>query len=670
MADRTPRLGKAVEDGELRYVSPSQVTTASHDQDGGCLRKWWFDKVAGIKPPSTKSQELGTAVHAELEHYLNTGEAVLGKIAAQARPHLPPPKSVLTEHSFGIDWRPGAEADALRDDVVLAGVPVIGFVDVLNLDGLQRDASTDTWTPSDVPEVIDWKTSGNPTQYAKTGTALVRTVQMPIYGAIALRRAEEAGRRPASARVTHVTLATKGKPEPVRGTVVLDRLTIERRLFTIGATVDRMKAAAVVATASDVDFNAESCKSFGGCPYWDTCEKPAIVALRTALGGKGDALMSTLDDLLDSTPAKPAAKPHRGLTPGVDARPADLTLAEKKAWLAAQQEREMAELEAEEVKASTPPPAAKPAPAVAPGAIEFVTVGSTKPAPAKRATIKAKDAKQRSRYILPFGGAMVPVEYISLTRGGRSFGRLDGGDGPLILADDEELYVGDDVVAPDAPKSGESGPAFDPIPAGDTVPEKIRAAQGATPAPPPVEEKPKRTRKAKAPAEPPAPPPQAPAQALGPAASVLDDLLNTDPAPTETAARALESTLPVREPEADPEERVGLTPEGAKHAPPPVGYTLLLNAALVKGGGTTSLADLMEFAHEAIRLEFKCVDLRTATDERLTFGRWKGVFAAAIRHAVEKQGVGGYVVADLSSELASVAVEALMPGAVAVIRGF
>jgi hypothetical protein len=49
-------------------VSPSQVGTFLQ-----CQRKWGWDKLDGLRPPPTKSQELGTAMHAQLENWLKEG---------------------------------------------------------------------------------------------------------------------------------------------------------------------------------------------------------------------------------------------------------------------------------------------------------------------------------------------------------------------------------------------------------------------------------------------------------------------------------------------------------------------------------------------------------------------------------------------------------------------
>jgi hypothetical protein len=83
-----------------------------------------------------------------------------------------------------------------------------------------------------------------------------------------------------------------------------------------------------------------------------------------------------------------------------------------------------------------------------------------------------------------------------------------------------------------------------------------------------------------------------------------------------------------------------------------------------------NLAEVVETVHQAMRETFKCDDMRCANDERLAFGRWKGAFAAGLRHYHERTPLAGYVVAEArGSELVALAVEALAPLADGVIRG-
>src|SRR5574343_1502397 len=112
--------------GVLAQVSVSQVNTFDATQDGGCPTKWWLNKVMGREIPGTKAQAVGIEGHEQLEHYLLTGEDVLGPVARAGKHLLPPPRDprVLVEHE-------------LRG--TLAGVALLGYTDVLNTTGLHVD---------------------------------------------------------------------------------------------------------------------------------------------------------------------------------------------------------------------------------------------------------------------------------------------------------------------------------------------------------------------------------------------------------------------------------------------------------------------------------------------------------------------------------------------------
>ena len=94
---------RTVEGGVLKRLSVSQV--AQFDPAaGGCPRKWWFQRVARREEPPSRFQELGTALHAEVEKYQKTGDAgALGPVTQAAASLLPPPRHplVLSEVPFG-----------------------------------------------------------------------------------------------------------------------------------------------------------------------------------------------------------------------------------------------------------------------------------------------------------------------------------------------------------------------------------------------------------------------------------------------------------------------------------------------------------------------------------------------------------------------------------------
>ncbi len=80
-------------------ISPSQYKTA-FDPETGCLRKWAFYKIEGIKSDTTAAQQLGTNTHEQAENYLRDGtppdlKTKPGKIFASGM-HLLPRRELVT----------------------------------------------------------------------------------------------------------------------------------------------------------------------------------------------------------------------------------------------------------------------------------------------------------------------------------------------------------------------------------------------------------------------------------------------------------------------------------------------------------------------------------------------------------------------------------------------
>jgi RecB family exonuclease len=139
---------------QFKSFSASQVSTFRT-----CKRQWWFQSIMGLPTPQRASAKLGEAVHLQLEKYLEDGtlpdeSTEAGRIAKTGIPHAPTPGEVWVEVSMSD--RKKRDSDPMdTGDVPLpgnmprlhvAGLPVNGFIDVLDLSG-------------DKPVVIDWKTT-------------------------------------------------------------------------------------------------------------------------------------------------------------------------------------------------------------------------------------------------------------------------------------------------------------------------------------------------------------------------------------------------------------------------------------------------------------------------------------------------------------------------------
>jgi RecB family exonuclease len=261
--------------------SASQVDTFQ-----SCHRKWWFNKILGLEIPQHPSAAIGSAVHAELEGYLTGEHGVdkLGPIARMALPFAPRPETVYVERAI--------------EDLKLeaAGLPALGYIDVLNL----RD---------DPPEVLDWKTTSS-FQWAKTADDLLRNVQMTVYAKATHAMFDQLGLAPPEAvRVTHVALLTKAPHEARRTTALMDRATMEANWAHVERTVGEMKEVALAQTPDKVAPTKSSCSAYGGCPFRGRCQAldstKDIKNPLSPFAGMGSCSTTTTEDTMNAN--KPAA---------------------------------------------------------------------------------------------------------------------------------------------------------------------------------------------------------------------------------------------------------------------------------------------------------------------------------------------------------------------------
>jgi len=248
---------KSVHAGQLRQVSASQISKFDASQLGGCNRRWYFDKVLGISEPTTKSLERGTSVHSEIEHYLKTGENVLGDIARAGMKFIPSEQIEL--HQIEVDLQ----------NAMIADVPLTGRIDLVNDSefwigeyGEKQDQVCDSL------EIVDWKTTSN-LSYAKSGLDLLQTVQMPLYG-------YHIGKHPLKkyVRLSHVYFQTRGAAKAKKSTALFSLDEITSRYQAIERVVELMKQAAQLPNVTDLEPNPQSCHAFGReCAYAPQCPR-------------------------------------------------------------------------------------------------------------------------------------------------------------------------------------------------------------------------------------------------------------------------------------------------------------------------------------------------------------------------------------------------------------
>jgi hypothetical protein len=251
--------GKAVVDGVIQYLSPSQIASADAESYGGCPRRWWFNKVAGKKEPTSKAQARGTELHEQIENYLRTGQKALDRTILAGKHYIPDPdSSLLIEHSI--------------DDGLLtaAGIPVVGYIDLV----VPR-------LPKSV-EIKDWKFTGN-LDYATPSGKLPDQIPMVSYGEWAARRFG-----PEEVRLTHVYFSTKVRKSEKKS-IAVPRSDIARRWNRAEGVARSMIDWARESECSQVPDNTRSCKAYGGCPHATYCPTSRDQTLVDIFGAAGAA---------------------------------------------------------------------------------------------------------------------------------------------------------------------------------------------------------------------------------------------------------------------------------------------------------------------------------------------------------------------------------------------
>lgn len=280
---------KAVVDGVIQYVSVSQIQTFDIDTFGGCPRKWWYDKIAGVPQPTTKAQAIGSEVHKQIENYLLTGEDTLGPIARAGKHFLPTPKiHLLVEHEF------------TPTSLDVSGIPLKGFIDVVNESGQYKDNEGKTHY-EDIVEVIDHKTTSD-FKYSKSASDLRKSIQMVGYAEFVRRRDVTGVSR---VRVSHNNFLTRGAPAARKVTTTIEVPEILSKWESVARTVNAMKVVAKAERVEDVDANYEACSAYRGCPYLSICPR-AKDAVMSFIETKGDG-MSLLNRFMKQTVNPPDA---------------------------------------------------------------------------------------------------------------------------------------------------------------------------------------------------------------------------------------------------------------------------------------------------------------------------------------------------------------------------
>ncbi len=605
----------SVIDGELMFVSPSLIVKFDPNSDGGCYRKGYYRYVLRVPEPQRSSAALGTQIHAEIEQHADPRFA--------NRPTVPlgywsqPAKRFIPTTVAGVEV--GIESAGLR----AAGVPVAGFVDMLNTTGTYIDSEGETWDdPAGTIEIIDWKSTSDP-KWAKTPQQVGRLVPMVTYARALAAEAPWA-------RLSHIYLRTRGRPEAIKRTTLLPIATIHDRWEQVEGIVRSIKDVVRAASPLEVEANTRACPTFGGCYYRDRC--PAYNTGRS------------LEDLF-------GAATSASLLGGIE----DIMSIKDKIKASAQAEPSMADLlaglEAEEKAAAAPPPA----PAVDPRDAAFAeawqnvnAAGKGFPALADEAAVFwARMAKQDPP--TPGSGFAGGGLLSKLTI--REYGKM------LELA----AQLGKPVSAPAAapvPVTVEI-PVVETVTRTEETPIPVLAPDAPASDPAlaavrPVEAAPQETGEAE----------------LERARQQLRDAGGSENDHSDVVAAGLEpvvGTKPKRTRKAAGSPP-GVPAVGDTGEPTPIGKGVTLYINAIPEMPYLSLDGYVDGMSEILCRQFGAADLRcAAADGPLGFGKWRGALAALARETPPAP--GAYVVFTRGRDLHEVVADALASKASLVVRG-
>lgn len=290
----------------MQYWSASSLQLGDASSGEGCLRKWSYEKIQGLRPPQSRAQGVGVELHEQIEQYLKTGVNALGTLALRGKHMLPyPGDDLLVEHDLVI--HPAvesiardatlegrhADAQAIRDGVVLSdaplrllGIPVLGFIDLAHTRGTNQGASDfeDAVDPPNTGEVLDHKTTKD-VKYIKSPREVSKTVQMTLYEKWLLTVIP----RLEHVRASHGYYITQGSHAPRKVSLRITRDQVEKQWEHVERVARSILDVLPETDISKVPANRNACGAYGGCPHRTYCTAGQESGLAKYFGTAGAA---------------------------------------------------------------------------------------------------------------------------------------------------------------------------------------------------------------------------------------------------------------------------------------------------------------------------------------------------------------------------------------------
>ena len=275
-------MGKSVESGVLKSISPSSINKFDASAPFGCQRRWWYRYVQGLDEPQSGNQFLGESLHALIEARLTKQE-----ISMQTDPEANGLYLAGEAMIEDVAKRRIVSVEASVLGYSLAGVKVQGYCDVVTDDG-----------------IIDWKTSSDIKRYGKTAEDLAVDTQMVMYA-----RAFHADLP--TVKLAHGQFQTKGNKRTnwVECEVTQETLASHESKVII-PLVEEMKKAAALDDVSKLPRNEKSCFNCAYKSHCPTQEGNTIMSFFKKLGTPvSSALVDAGDMAVKSAPVLPPDAP-------------------------------------------------------------------------------------------------------------------------------------------------------------------------------------------------------------------------------------------------------------------------------------------------------------------------------------------------------------------------
>ena len=281
------------------------TSVSQHDTFTDCNRKWWINKILGIKTEPNESALRGQEIHDLCEKFGNTGEipdhkyynyaaALLGA-AAGIHPFKPGDPNLLIEKKLGVP----------------SGiVPWIGYLD------LAYSADDGGMFLTDYKTTKDFK-------WAKNRKEARDCAQSITYGKYIYDLGHEGD---IAVNYIYVRILPKRVPKEPQIKIVPATLTkdlVESRWEEMHEITKKMHALSVVEDMDDVPYNAGACSKYGGCPFrGDHCNVTPTVGDYMKKEGNNKVSNDFLANLQGKTPP-PAETKEATEAPKVAVNPFD-----------------------------------------------------------------------------------------------------------------------------------------------------------------------------------------------------------------------------------------------------------------------------------------------------------------------------------------------------------